>query len=100
MATGRVEKGSENEGHRYAMVRSLHTHTSDPAVAHCRKAAGEQERVRERQQISLDIGTSLCDRKNSICLGILLGKDMIEGKRVEVCAIMSDVKVDRDECCL
>lgn len=68
-------------------------------LAHCGKAA-EQQEVRGRQKLSLDIGTSLCGRKSSISLGVLLGKDMIEGKRVEVCATVSDTKVDRDECCL
>lgn len=57
-----------------------------PQILHGRKAAGELENLRGRQQISLDMGTSLCARKSSICLALLLGKDMIEGKRVEVCA--------------
>lgn len=73
-------------------------------LAHCGKAAGEQQKVRGRQKLSLDIGTSLCGRKSSISLGVLLGKAYpyqgTEGKRVEVCATVSDTKVDRDECCL
>lgn len=68
-------------------------------IAHCRKAVRVQEKEKGRQKI-LDTGTSLCDRKSSICLGLLLGKAMTKGERVKACTILIDMKVDRGEHCL
>lgn len=68
MAMERIEESSKDEEQHYAKVKSLHTHTSDPACRSGDPLQKVQEEEKGRQKI-LDIGASLCDPKTPYVQG-------------------------------